>query len=217
MFLFRKIFTTYSELILSLITLLIYFILRKKIGREQKLLLIYLLISTAFLIPITYLSTLRQNNLFLYHWMALVETTALVFLIEQKVYDNGKLKTILIGGYTVFWIINVSFFESFNVFNSFSLSIESLIISFCCFRYMLSLTRKDEIMHFQKLPTFWIISGFLIYHVCCFLIFLVYKYQTIVYTGNHYDIWSIVLIINLIKFVFISIGLLWYQRSHSQY
>jgi len=213
-----EIFKWYSEITLPVIALILFLANYKKIDKSQTWLLIYLIVITILLIPVIYLARHKENNLYLYHWMALIECILLVIYIEKQAYNNKKLMMVLIGSFTVFWGINLMFFESFRIFNSFSLSIESLIISFCCFRYILSLTNRDEIMYFQRLPTFWIISGFLIYHVCGFLLFLSFKYNTLFNFGHNSGrmIWGVVEVINLIKFTFISAGILWYRRQNIQ-
>ncbi|MDE3236527.1 MAG: hypothetical protein KGO81_11270 [Bacteroidota bacterium] len=208
-------FWNYSDSALPGFTLLALLPAFKKVWKQHHLLLLYLAVTCLMMGVADYMADRGINNLYLYHMYALIECSLLVVYVEQLSLNNKKLIFALIGIFFIYWCINIIFLESYQSFNGISLSIESLLISFCCFRYLLSLTQKEEIMFFQKLPGFWIVSGLLFYHMCSFLIMLLYKNWHFFNDLTPVVIWNIIEVLNLVKFIIIAIGILCIYRYKS--
>jgi hypothetical protein len=98
--------------------------------------------------------------------------------------------------------------EPLDKFNSNSASLAAAVISAFCFYYFLSLVKRDEVLHFQKLSSFWIVSGLLFYCIASILVIGSYKYKEWFTDINTHITWKIQQVANIIKFVFISIGII---------
>jgi len=122
-------------------------------------------------------------------------------------FASRKLRRFLLGVaifYFIYWNVNIGLWESLLEFNSNSASIACLLIIIVCGLYFLSLNDKKELLYFQKLPSFWIMSGFLFYCACSIPVVLAYKYKEIFYDLNINDAWKIQVLGNCVKFVAIS-------------
>jgi len=206
------------DMYMPLLALCVYLWLWKKIKRQQLLLLIYLISNVLFGAVTDVMGFFHINNLALYHFDTLYEQWLVSFYLATKIID-GKIPLLYYFiniGYTIFWIINIIGWEPLNIFNSNSAVVSNLILLLICMYYMLDLSKKDEILYFQKLPSFWIVSAFLIYSALTILIFAVYKYyiiQNLIDEGN--KIWNLMYITIPIKFIMISVGLLCYKKTIS--
>jgi hypothetical protein len=135
-------------------------------------------------------------------------------LITGKWYS--KLFFIITIGYFLLWVANILFLESIEDMNANSAVLEYTILLLLCMTYFLQLAKRDEILYFQKLPTFWIVSGFLVYCALSLLIQMSYKYfvaHGVVEEAKR--VWPVMFVAIIAKFVLISVGLLCYKRSYS--
>ena len=203
---------------MPLIALIIYLVLWKKIRTGELLLLIYLIINVVFGTITNIMGFYKINNLAYYHLYTLFEQWFISYYIIKKASGKGAPKAyFLINiGFTIFWFINIFGWEPLSVFNSNTAVISSLVLLLLCMYYMLDLSKKEEILYFQKLPSFWIVSGFLIYSALSVLIFAVYKYyvlQNLRDEGN--EVWNLVHITTVTKYILISAGLLCYNKRIS--
>src|SRR6266536_255191 len=140
----------------------------------------------------------------------------LTILLYMFLWKRIQYREFVILLYSVFWICNIIFLEPLNSFNTTSAGITNLVILFLCMYYLLNLSKEEEILYFQKLPSFWIVSAFLIYSALSLLIFISYAYfinSNMNKEGS--QIWAIISIATIIKFVLISVGLLCYKRRPS--
>src|SRR6266542_1684725 len=160
----------------------------------------------------------KINNLAFYHFFSLGELMIVSHYVLKLILKKSfsLLWFLICGFYFVFWICNIIFLEPLNSFNTTSAVITNLLILFLCMYYLLSLSKEEEILYFQKLPSFWIVSAFLIYSALSLLIFISYAYfinSNMNKEGS--QIWAIISIATIIKFVLISVGLLCYKRRPS--
>jgi hypothetical protein len=203
---------------MPLFTLLVYLPLWRKIRGNELVLLIYLIINVVFGTVTNIMGFYQINNLALYHLFTLFEQWFISYYLIRKAFINRipKAYFLINIGFTIFWFINILGWEPLNVFNSNTAVISSLILLLLCMYYMLDLSKKEEILYFQKLPSFWIVSAFLIYSALSVLIFAVYKYyvlQDLTEEGN--KIWSLTHFTTVAKYVLISVGLLCYNKRIS--
>ncbi|HNP21654.1 MAG TPA: hypothetical protein PKM63_10520 [Panacibacter sp.] len=207
---------------LPLLVLMVCFFLRKKIPATERLLIIYLFIQFAFSTVTNVLGYFKINNLFLYHFFTLFDQWFVTYYLA-RIITKGKMPVIyyLVNiVFTVFWIINISFFESYHVFNTNTAVISSLIILLLCMYYMLDLSKNDDILYFQKLPAFWIVNGFLLYNALSILIFAVYRYYTAEYSLESVEVpdvdyWVMMHFPISLKYIMIAIGIACYYKVPS--
>jgi len=79
--------------------------------------------------------------------------------------------------------------------------------------YVLQLTKSDEILYFQKVPSFWFVTAFLVSSALSIPLMIKYSF----YTGNPKNfsegnnLWGIMDLTYIIKFVLICVGMLCYK------
>ncbi len=205
----------YSDTYMPLITLFIYAGIWKSINRQELVILIYCIFNVIVFALSNILAEKHIHNMPLYHISSLAEIWIISFYILKKITGKNFSPAFFIVNiiYTGFFICNIIFWEDLTVFNSNSAGVTSIVILFLCMYYLLKLSKSDEILYFQKLPSFWIISGFLIYNAVSLLVLLSYKYFTYVSTNNEADhLWFVLSVAIIVKFALISTGLLCYKR-----
>lgn len=200
---------------LPFFTLCVYLWLWKKIRRQEILLLFYLIINVIFGSVTNVMGFFHINNLALYHFYTLFEQWFVSYYLTLKIAKEkfGRLYFIYNIAFTIFWAIDIALWEPFNTFNSITQVISNLILLLLCMYYILDLAKKDEILYFQKLPSFWIVSSFLTYSALSLLILAVYTYyvrENQVKEGN--KIWHLMYFTATVKFILMSTGLLCYKK-----
>jgi hypothetical protein len=165
--------------------------------------------GTTMLMAISnYLADRGYNNMYLYHFNSLLEAGVLIPLIGHYAKISRKAIWLTAGGYLLFWIFNVLFLEKMSGYNSNSSSASAfLLLVFCCL-YFLDLIKSDEVLHFQKLPAFWIATGFLFHSATVILLQAAYKYSNLFTDVNSHIIWKIQVVAIIIKFILVAIGIL---------
>jgi len=155
------------------------------------------------------------HNMPIYHIGSLGDLLLISYYILSKTGKQNWQRTFFIINiaYTLFFIINIIFWENLSVFNSNSSVVASLITLCLCMYYLLNLSKSDEILYFQRLPLFWIASGLLIYSAVSMLVLMSYKYfvsMSMFKEGNH--LWYVLDGAIIVKFALISIGLLCHRK-----
>jgi hypothetical protein len=205
----------YSDTYMPLITLLVYISLWKHINRQELVIFVYCCINVILFALTNVFAYLRINNMPLYHISSLIELWIIAFYLLKKI--TGKTFSIpffvITIGYTIFFICNILFWEDWFVFSSNSSGVTSLVILFLCMFYLLKLSKSEEILYFQRLPAFWIASGFLIYNAVSILVVLSYKYFTYAKMPEQGDrLWFVLSAAIIIKFAIISTGLICHRK-----
>lgn len=203
---------------MPLLTFLIYLLISKAIPKKELMMLYYLVINIVLGLITNTMGYFHINNLALYHFYTLFEQWFLSYYILIKIINIKEIKVYWLVniGFTMFWIFNLLALEPINTFNSNTSVISALIILLLCLYYIFELSKSDDILYFQKLPSFWIISGILFYSALSTLIFAIYKYyvlQNLVAEGI--QIWSLMHFTIVIKYIMISAGLLCYKKRPS--
>jgi hypothetical protein len=197
------------------LALCVYLYLWKKIGKHELLLLIYLIINVVFGTVTNVMGFYRINNLALYHVYTLFEQWFISYYLIAKILKEKipRFYFFMNIGFTLFWIIDIALWEPLNTFNSNTSTISDLVLLFLCMYYILNLAKKDEILYFQKLPSFWIVNAFLIYSAFSILMFAVYNYYIIenLFTEG-LKVYNLMHVTVPVKYILISIGLLCYKN-----
>jgi hypothetical protein len=210
-------FWNYSDTIFPLITLGLLLPVYRTI-KGHALLLFYLLLTVLLLGYSNYLADRRVNNMYLYHIYSFTEAAILLPLLDVYTKRNRYISTIiLLIVLAIFWVINICLFEPVEKFNSNSASIASFLISVYCLRYFWHMVKNDEeLLKFQRLPTFWIVSGFLFYSASTVLVIGSYEYKSWFTDVNTHVVWKIQQVANIIRFILLIIGLLCCYRQTSR-
>lgn len=200
-------FWNYSDTLFPFLVLLLAVRFYKRIKRGR-LLLLYLLATVLVMGYANYLADRGINNMYLYHVYSLIETVLLLPFIEGFFKPSSRLMWLMLAGYGFVWLVTIFLLEPLTVFNSYSASVSGFLISFFCFRYFLNLINENDILYFQKVPSFWIVSGLLFYAIASILVLSSYRYKDWFSASDIHLIWKIQQVANMIKFILLSIGLL---------
>jgi hypothetical protein len=205
---------------MPMLTLIVYASLWKHIKKQELFMMIYLAFSIVLFGITNLLSVKHINNMLFYHISSLIELWLVSYYILRKTTGRNFPASFWVINtiYSCFFIYNILFLEPLGVFNSNSAGFSSLIILFLSMYYLLTLSKSDEILHFQVLPSFWIISGFLIYNAVSVLVLLSYKYFTYIHLpedGN--NLWFVLSAATIVKFALISTGLLCYRKQRTSH
>jgi hypothetical protein len=180
------------------------------------LLVLYLLTATLFAAYSNYLADRAINNMYLYHSFSLLEAVFMLLLLNRYAKMDGRALWITLIFYALFWVVNVAFWEPLTQFNSNSATVLNLLTAFFCFRYFLSLIKTNDILYFQRLPSFWVVSGLLFYCIVAILALSSYKYKDWFSEMDLKINWRIQLVANIIKYILITIGVLCSKRQTLQ-
>ncbi|HEY1112642.1 MAG TPA: hypothetical protein VGE66_03745 [Chitinophagaceae bacterium] len=207
-----ELFWRYSDTVAPLLVLLVILPRYRQVPGGG-LLVLYLLASTLFAGYSNYLADQTINNMFLYHLFSLLEATCLLLLLNQYSKVDRRALWLTLSFYALFWVVNIMLWEPLTLFNSNSATVLNLITAFFCFRYFLTLVNTDEILRFQRLPSFWIVSGLLFYCIVAILALSSYKYKDWFSESDLQISWRIQLVAQLIKYILITIGVLCSKRQ----
>jgi membrane-associated HD superfamily phosphohydrolase len=203
-----------SDTIMPLLAMLAYLPVIRKIQGKDKIIPLYLLITFFVMLLSNYMADKFINNSYLYHAYSLIEISLFSFYIRKLTNDSNFLIKLILPLYAIFWILNLFFLESYLQFNSNSSGIAYLLLIVYSLNYFLFLSRSEEIMSFQKSPAFWIVSGFLFYSVLNVLIATIYKYAFELSPSDKNLVFNFSYVSNIIKFILIIIGVLWYPHKY---
>lgn len=180
------------------------------------LLLANLFISAILMGYSNHLADQYIRNTHIYHIATLLDACVVPLMLNRMSPRGSRSTLVVIPAFLAYALINMFAWEDYrSQFNSNANAILNIIISIYCFRYFIKLTQDDEILKFPKLPSFWIVSGFLFYSVVSILVVAGYKNSEWFDKQELALIWKIQQIANVIKFVLISTGIVCCYRSIS--
>lgn len=184
-----------------------YLPIAKKVRREQIIIPLYLFITTGLMFITNYMADRYINNSYLYHLYSLIEVALFLQYIRQLTSKNW-IFNIVFPTYTIFWLINLLFWEHYLEYNSNSSGVAAIVIIFFSLYYFMRLTQSDEIMTFQRSPAFWIVTGFLIYALPTIFVVITYKYPGLLSPAIEEITFDFRNVLNIIKFILITTGVL---------
>ena len=142
----------YSDTYMPLLALIVLLMVRKNIEKHNRIFFFYLAVNVVLFGITNIMAHNKINNLFLYHFYYLFELIFVSwYLTKYLIKSSRPLFLIVAGCYTLFWLIDISLWESLNVFSSLAAGLQKIIILFLCMYYMLILSRSERILNFQKL------------------------------------------------------------------
>src|SRR5215203_3513061 len=198
-------FWDYSDTLIPVLSILAYLSV-KKLHMQEWLLLVYSFVCFFIFGLSNYLADRSINNMFLYHVFSLFELLTVMFY-SFSLFSSNRIRSVLTTAiifYLTYWCLNIGLWEPLADFNSNSASIALLLIIVVCGLFFLSLNDKKELLYFQKLPQFWVMSGFLFYCACSIPVVLAYKYKEIFYDLDINTAWKVQVVANFTKFLFLS-------------
>ena len=112
-----------------------------------------------------------------------------------------------------FWHLNILLLENLYSLNSNTLAIRIFLIIFLCLIYYNQLVSSDKVLMIFTVPSFWIVSSFLLYFSSCILMFILYKYAAKQYHSFVFNFWKVQEVMYLIKNILITYGILCFRKK----
>lgn len=208
---------SFSDTIFPFFSLVVFFFLWKKIDGRENLIFTFFWLNFLLFGATNIMAAYFVNNLFLYHFYALIELWLIGYYILVRLLGKKEAWLKVCLGYTALWLVDIFTIEPLNTFPSYSGGLSNFILIILAMIYLLRLAKSDEILYFQRIPAFWIVSAFLV--SCSFIIlgYVMYNFYVVnrlPELGN--QIVALLYISSILKFTFIIIGLLCYRRPRTQ-
>jgi len=184
------------------------------LSKPARLLLGYLLIDTLVSILSSALAFYHIANTPLYHIATMIETVLLLYffygIFQQKYFARYIPWAMVL--FPVACIINTLCFQHILEFNSYTLSLQSLLIILLCFLYWWHY-ENELAKPWAGVPLNWIISGLLLYFSSSFLLFT-FSNAALTYLSvkNFILVWNIHATLSVVMYIFIGIGFSKYQK-----
>ncbi len=184
----------------------------KALPSEGKILLCYLITDMLVSATSSALAFNHIRNLPLYHIATIIETMMLLyffyFVFHTRKSEKYLKSAILL--FPVLGLINIIFFQHIYQFNSYMLSLQSIIIIVLCFLYWWH-HENDTETKWSAIPLNWIISGLLIYFSSTFIL-LTFS-NMIISSSKSVSImmWNIHATLTIIMYLLLSIGISKYK------
>lgn len=172
----------YVGAFMPLLTVLIFILLWKGVKEQHKPLLFYAAASFLLFGTGNFIFGNKEINGVLYNISVLAELVlACYYILKIILRKSFSLQFFIVtGAYFFFWLYRILFADASLTLNGLPEMVASLVLLLLSMYYLLSLSAAEEILYFQKLPSFWIVSGFLLYTAVKLLVFISYQYINIV-------------------------------------
>lgn len=209
----------YAGAFMPLLTAPIFIVLWKDV-KEQQPLLFYAAASFILFCTGNSIFNNKEINGVLYNIVVLAEMVlACYYILKTILRKSFSLQFFIVAGaYFIFWLYCIFFVDASVALNGLPEMVASLMLLLLSMYYLLSLSAAEEILYFQKLPSFWIVSGFLVYTAVKLLVFISYQYinsvTTIIEPGQVNMMNSVA---TVIEYVLICMGLLCTRRNTSSH
>jgi hypothetical protein len=140
----------------------VVFVKGRFVGR---LALSFFVIGSAVFEAFFYLTSFYKfRNLPYYHLYTLFEFVSLsclaVIIIEQ---EKSLWMKVLIIATSMYLIVNPFVWENLNYYNSISRSVASIVLLLMFLLYFFKVYKEEAVVHLERQPSFWLVSGIMIY------------------------------------------------------
>lgn len=142
---------------------------------------------------------LGNNIILLNIWIFLSVLIFIKILVSRINIISKKHEYLLLGGFLVFAFVNLIFWQGFNVYNTYSINLGSILIVILVFLHFKSLLDNPNFPIVSN-PFFWISTGLLIFYVGGFLVNTFMNFLLRVDYGAAKDIFIILNILNCLTY-----------------
>jgi hypothetical protein len=152
----------------------------KKAAIGPRLLLLYLIISGLInLSGIIMVTVIKQSNLPLLHLYTIVEAVFILSYFRTIFIDPIIKKALLISAvlFPILCILNFTFLQSINTFNTHTRPLEAILITFFCLLYFY---KSGFTENWLQKPINWFNAGILIYFPVACVIFILSNYLAVI-------------------------------------
>jgi len=176
--------------------------------KEARIFFYYLVFNGLVSIASSLLAYYHLPNTPLFHATTVIETILLLYfflIVFNKHSIAGYIKVLMLL-FTIFACLNTIFFQSIHVLNSYTLSLQSLIVIALCFLFWWHHS-NDKRLPWSSFPLNWIISGLLLYFSSTFILFT-FSNAVILFFSKYAStlVWNIHATLTIIMYLLVSIG-----------
>jgi hypothetical protein len=160
------------------VTILLVWNTRFALAKHIKILFAYLIMSYFIGRESAIMAEKNIPNLWLLHFYTIGEGCLLIFffrLIFQK-NTHRRLAGWLLLVFPLFCVVNMLFFQSLSVFNTYARSLEVIIIMALCIIFWWQPSAEQEKQSWAQTPENWMVAGIFIYFSASFFLFLLSNY-----------------------------------------
>jgi len=177
-------------------------LLNFKSTKQGTTFLLYYLIASG-LINLVAMTIFKRNNLPLLHLYTIVEAV-LILSYFRTLFIDILIKKILLWIIIIFpilCILNFTFLQSINTFNTYTRPLEAILITFFC---MLHLYKSGFTENWINKPSSWFNMGILVYFPVACIIFIVSNYMVFVHKnrGMNLHVWDLHAVLILLMYLF---------------
>lgn len=190
-----------------------YLLNRSTATKPLSVLFIYLLMAAVVDIAASVMASMGIHNLWLLHLYTVLETVLLLFFFLQIIHARKARKLIwfLLIAFPLACICNALFLQKPAVFNTYTRSIEAVLIIAVSSYYWLNNSKENQTMVWTDNPLNWIISGLLLYFASALFLFLFSNYISLLRKAKPSDpvydiIWVSHGMLVIIMYLFFGIG-----------
>jgi hypothetical protein len=192
-----------------LLPVIIAFVRRRFLSRAGKVLLFYLGLDAVVSLISSVLANYSIPNLPLYHIATLFETVILLYFF-RVIFDNKHFReyiNLLLVIVPALQILNTLLIQQINEFNSYALSLQSLLIIVLCFFYWWHY-ETDTSESWASVPLHWIISGIMLYFSSSFIVFTFSNLASVTLSKKALILlWNLHASLSIIMYVQMAIGI----------
>jgi hypothetical protein len=178
------------------------------LSRPLKIILGFLLFSGIVNLMAVMMAHRGISNLLVFHIYAIFEFAFISWF--YKLYFKGrvaKIIPILIGTFTILCIINVCFIQNYIVFNTYTRSLEAILIVGYGILFFSKQGALDNDFSWGEFSLNWINVGILIYYSGSFFTFIFSNYLLVAVSQRiNIIIWNVVDTLLLLEYVLFAIG-----------
>lgn len=156
----------------------------------------------------------KTNNLPILHVYTMIEFSTIT-LFYQVIFKETVPRhwfLILISCFIVFCLINALYIQSWQIFNTYPRTLESITVIGFSLCYYYRITHQNLYLQIEKSPIFWINTGLFIYFSGGFLLFTLSNYILPLSLSIRLLVWQLHALLSIIMYVLIFIGL-WQHRK----
>jgi hypothetical protein len=194
---------------------------RSNVTRTLQVVFGYLIMAAVVNITAVILATLHFRNLWLLHVYTVLETVILLFFFIQLI--QGRIAKavlwILLFAFPLACIINWLFLQNTSNFNTYTRSIEAILIIGAAAYYWLNSSKENLNIAWTDNPHNWIISGLLLYFASALFLFLFSNYlEQIRQTKPNDPIYHVIWVTHgsLVMIMYILFGIGFIKSKHGR-
>ncbi|QHI38328.1 hypothetical protein IMCC3317_37190 [Kordia antarctica] len=181
---------------------------------KMQLKLVYLLITILVVESISNILWYQKiNNLPIYHFYSIIEFVLIVNIYKdelRKIFPK-RFFYILIAVFAVFSIVNMSYFQKLETFNSNATTLLGILMIFLSLSYFYALLKEVKYSALEQNPMFWLNAGFLIYFSSNLILFFInnsiFKDPTAEANEVSYLLWGMHAVVNIVLILFYTISI----------